>query len=105
MDYKGAFLRVLEENINEYDTIPPIKANILVEKFLKVRYDRELKHYSDEVRANDKFITLKNLEYLNLYVEELYLLDKDLTDLNYSIRKEMRMILHLLWNIVNDKGR
>lgn len=110
-DYKNEFLNCLAEfkEVSMEENIPYVSEAVeIVEKFIKQRYDNELKSYNyDPVKSNDEFIARKNMEYLNLYVEELFLLDKTVTDHNktelFSIRKQMRYIVHEFWRIINEE--
>ena len=109
-NYKHEFLEelksYLEVDEEEFSGRLWAEAATVMIDFMHSRYSRELKQYNkDYERSNDEFIARKNLEYLNLFIEELYLLDrgKDTRHIDdiLTIRKNMRRILHNLWAIAN----
>jgi len=61
-----------------------------------------MKHYNnDEAKAYDLYSAKKALEYLNIYTEEFFFLDKDETENSYAFRKELRNIINILHCEIN----
>jgi len=102
INYKDLFLNFLneckcednKENLNQNMVV----ALDIIKKIVVLRFQNELKQYNgNEEKACDEFIAVKILAILSCYVEELYLIDKDIDDYKYVyIRKEMRSVLYSL---------
>lgn len=76
-----------------------IKATEFCIDYFNIRFTNNLKHYNnDKIKANDKFSAKKAIEYLNIYTEEFFFLDKPKIKNNYIFRKQLRAIIHMLNN-------
>jgi len=72
-------------------------------RYFNIRFTNNLKQYNnDEAKAYDLYSAKKALEYINVYVEEFYFLNKEGTDYNYSFRKKLRDIIHVLHYEINN---
>lgn len=107
MNYTKMLLNTIgefnEENSDDTKNLYTVKAKELIKAFLTIRFNNELKQYNnDKEKVYDKFIAERSLTLLNCYIEEFYLLDKDVTQEELSIRKKMRQINHHLRNKFNQ---
>lgn len=81
------------------------KALNFINNYLDLRFENALKQYnSDKKKAYDEFMAKKFMEYLNIYTEELYLLDKEKTDEQLTYRKQLRSIINYLWDVINNNS-
>ena len=88
-----------EEEDNIVTNIIAIESSI---NYFNTRFENNLKHYNnDEIKAYDLFSAKKALEYLNIYTEEFFFLDKDETENSYTFRKELRNIINTLHCVIN----
>ena len=91
---------------NCYNIITNIIAIEYCINYFNTRFKNNLKHYNnDEAKAYDLYSAKKALEYLNIYTEEFFFLDKEETENSYTFRKELRDIINLLHNIVNNNSQ
>jgi len=118
MNYYSLIIKELKSQIkylNEYlkecekDEEDNIITNIIAIEYcinyFNTRFSNNLKHYNnDGAKAYDLYSAKKALEYLNIYTEEFFFLDKDETQNSYVFRKELRNIVNILHNVVNNKG-
>jgi len=89
-----------DENENILISITAIEISI---NYFNIRFDNNLKHYNnDEERAYDLHSAKKALEYFNIYVEEIYFIGKEKTQNRFTFRKELRNIINVLHNVVNN---
>jgi len=100
--------RLKQYTIKDLDKSETQKKNLiysynLIFKLVEQRFDNILKLYNNGVddKAWDKFSVHKILNDTSLYVEEFYLIDKEEKYYYFLIRKQMRVIVHLLWDFVN----
>ena len=104
MNYLHEYLKECEKD-EEDNIVTNIIAIEFCINYFNTRFENNLKHYNnDEAKAYDLFSAKKALEYLNIYTEEFFFLDKDETENSYTFRKELRNIVDILHNIVNNKG-
>jgi len=115
MNYYNLIIKELKSQrnyLNEYlkecekDEEDNIVTNIIAIEFsinyFNTRFSNNLKHYNnDKTKAYDLFSAKKALEYLNIYVEEFFFLDKDETENSYIFRKELRDIINNLHCKIN----
>ena len=115
LNYYNLIIKELKSQINylneylkecEKDEEDNIVTNIIAIEFcinyFNTRFENNLKHYNnDEVKAYDLFSAKKALEYLNIYVEEFFFLDKDETENSYAFRKELRDVINILHCEIN----
>ena len=99
---------LLEFLEKEQETIDGTNEAVLVayERTMKIliqRYAKELKQYNqNEEKAFDYYISKKNLDYLDLYIEEFMLIGVKENALFFlKVQKQMRSILHHLHNHLN----
>lgn len=95
---------LIEDNEEEFMLKESLE---LTESFFTIRFESEYKQYNyDEDAMNDSFIVERNLNLFNIYIEQLMLLDVEITESNetklLTKRKNMRQILHTLWHAVNE---
>jgi len=115
MNYYNLIIKELKSQINylnEYfkecgkDEEENIITNIIAIEYcinyFNTRFENNMKHYNnDEAKAYDLYSAKKALEYLNIYVEEFFFLDKDETENSYTFRKELRNIVNILHCEIN----
>ena len=78
----------------------------LCRNYLELRFENNLKQYNnDNSKAYDLFSAKKALEYLNIYAEEFYFLDKIKTHENFYIRSQIRSIILMLHDKINKSIR
>jgi len=116
MNYYNLIIKELKSQINylnkylkecEKDEEDNIVTNIIAIEYcinyFYTRFSNNLKYYNnDETKAYDLYSAKKALEYLNIYTEEFFFLDKDETENSYTFRKELRSIIHVLHDLVNN---
>lgn len=113
MNFKNKMLNFLLEGkkiaIEDYvevgkSTEAISKAFDLTYAIIEKRFNNEIKQYNNNVeRACDEFVARKNLEYLNIFVEEFLLLDREEHKLYKEVRKHMRDLVHNLYLLVNKQ--
>ena len=94
---KEAEIEEQEEKGHSTDAIE--KAYDLTYKIIKNRFEIEIKQYNGvEERACDEFIANKNLNYLQIYIEEFLLIDKEESQIEFYkvVRKQMRKLMHAM---------
>jgi len=92
-----------DENEKE-NTLITIEAIEFCIKYFHIRFANNFKHYNnDEVRAYDFFSAKKAMEYLNIYVEEFYFLDKEKTQNNFVFRNILRSTINVLNHQINKE--
>jgi len=97
--------QILGDNDETYnqDIKLNIKANRICMKFINIRFSNNLKQYNNDVeKAYDLFSAKKTMDYLNIYVEEIFFLDKEETGDNQYIRNELRNLVNMLWYVINN---
>jgi len=96
MNYLNEHLKECEKE-EENNIITNIIAIEFCINYFNTRFSNNLKHYNnDEVKAYDLYSAKKALEYLNIYTEEFFFLDKEETQNSYTFRKELRNIVNIL---------
>lgn len=71
-------------------------------KYFNTRFSNNLRYYNyDKSKAYDEFSAKKAMEYLNIYTEEFFFLHKEETQNNFTFRKQLRCIIHILYSVIN----
>lgn len=103
-------IKYIKESLNECEPYEKQHINTqlvayeFANKFLDEFFKNNLKQYNnDESKAYDQFSAKKFAECLNVYTEQIYLLDKVQTDQVLAYRKQLRNIVHVVNNCINKR--